>query len=100
MLPLVARRADVWHGFGGPGTVARKSRLLDDLAERAGRDPASIRRAVALSLSEPWDDVLANAEAFASAGVGHLTVSWPSEGQRRFDEFVERVMPEVRALGT
>ena len=42
MLPMVARHADMWHTFGDVDTVARKSRLLDELATEAGRDPASI----------------------------------------------------------
>ena len=98
MLPLIARRADVWHGFGSPSSFARKSRLLDELAQKANRDPASIRRSTGLSLSEPWDQVRATVEELATIGVSYLTVSWPSEGQKRLEEFVERVMPGLRAL--
>ncbi|HYZ46891.1 MAG TPA: TIGR03560 family F420-dependent LLM class oxidoreductase [Actinomycetota bacterium] len=98
MLPLIARRADVWHGFGSPSTFARKSRLLDELAQKANRDPASIRRSTGLSLSEPWAQVRATVEELAAIGVSYLTVSWPSEGRKRLEEFVERVMPELRAL--
>jgi alkanesulfonate monooxygenase SsuD/methylene tetrahydromethanopterin reductase-like flavin-dependent oxidoreductase (luciferase family) len=98
MLPLVARRADVWHAYGGPASLRRKSRLLDDLAEKAGRDPHSIRRTTALSISEPWDEVRATAEALAKVGVSYLTVSWPSEGKARLDDFVENVMPAIQEL--
>jgi F420-dependent oxidoreductase-like protein len=98
MLPLIARRADVWHGFGSPSSFARKSRLLDELAQKANRDPASIRRSTGLSLSEPWAQVRATVEELAAIGVSYLTVSWPSEGRKRLEEFVERVMPELRAL--
>jgi F420-dependent oxidoreductase-like protein len=98
MLPLIARRADVWHGFGDVASLRRKSRLLDELADQAGRDPASIRRATALSLSEPWDEVLSTAQALARAGISYLTVSWPSEGKARLEEFVVRVAPELRQL--
>lgn len=98
MLPLVARRADVWHGFGEVRSIERKSRLLDDLAEKAGRDPSSIKRSTALSISEPWDQVRTRAEALAGLGVSYLTVGWPSEGKARLEEFVESVMPDVRSL--
>jgi F420-dependent oxidoreductase-like protein len=98
MLPLVARRADVWHAYGDVRSIERKSRLLDDLAERADRDPSSIRRSTDLSLSQPWAEVRARAEALARVGVSYLTVGWPSEGKARLEEFVESVMPDVRAL--
>lgn len=98
MLPLIARRADVWHGFGSSREIERKSHLLDDHAEAAGRDPAAIRRATSLSVSESWDEVRSRAEDMAQVGVSYLTVSWPSQGRRRMDEFVEEVMPEIRDL--
>ena len=98
MLPLIARRADVWHGFGDPATMARKGRLLDRLAEEAGRDPSGIKRATDLSISEPWDRVRATAEAHAQAGVGYLVVSWPSEGRGRLEEFISGVMPDLSPI--
>jgi F420-dependent oxidoreductase-like protein len=93
MLPIVGRFADVWHGFGSVRTLVRRSQIVDEHAENAGRDPASIRRSTALSLSEPWDEVKALIESLAGAGFSYLTVSFPSEGQPRLDEFVETVMP-------
>ena len=97
MLPLAGRHADVWHTFGDAATIARKSRLLDEHAERAGRDPASIERAASLSLSEPWDEVRATAEALREVGVSYLICGWPSEGRARVEEFVERLVPDLRA---
>jgi F420-dependent oxidoreductase-like protein len=98
MLPLVARQADVWHGFGAPSELARKVRLLDGHAERAGRDPATIARSTALSLSEPWDAVRARAQALAEAGFSYLTVSWPAEGRARLEEFVADIAPDLREM--
>lgn len=95
MLPLVARYADAWHAFGAPAELARKSLLLDDLAEQAGRDPRSILRAGSLSLSEPWDQVRRTADEFKNAGFGYLVCGWPSEGRARLDEFVRTVMPDL-----
>lgn len=99
MLPLIARHADVWHTFGDAATIARKTALLDRLAEEQGRDPASIARAASLSLSEPWDEVRAAAEALAAAGVSYLVCGWPTEGRPRVEGFVEQLMPELRTLG-
>jgi F420-dependent oxidoreductase-like protein len=99
MLPLVARHADVWHSFADTATFARKSRLLDDLAAQAGRDPAAIGRAASLSLSEPWDEVRAAAVGLAAAGVDHLICGWPTEGQARVAEFAETVLPDLVGAG-
>ena len=96
MLPLVARVADVWHGFGSVQELTRKSRLIDQHAEKAGRDPSSIRRSTSLSISEPWDEVRTRAQQLIDAGFTYLTVDWPSEGRERVDEFVSDVMPEIK----
>lgn len=98
MLPLVARRADVWHGFGSVAELERKSRLIDELAAEAGRDPASIRRTTSLSISEPWSEVRARARRLAEAGFSCLVVEWPTEGEGRVEEFARAVMPEIAAL--
>ncbi len=94
-MPLAARRASVWHGFGSVQTLARKARLLDQLAEKAGRDPAEVGRSTDLSISEPWDEVRRRGEALRDAGFTYLMVSWPSEGRRRVEEFIERFLPTL-----
>lgn len=95
MLPLAARHADVWHGFGSVSELARKSAVVDRAAEAAGRDPAVIGRSTSLSISEPWDEVRRQAERLREAGFDHLIASWPGEGQARVAEFVKVVMPEL-----
>ena len=95
MLPIVARQADAWHAFGSDQSMARKSRLLDELAEKAGRDPKAILRSASLSLSRPWDQVRRRAAQLREAGFGYVIAEWPSEGKGRLDEFVETVMPEL-----
>lgn len=97
MLPIVARQADAWHGFGSASDMVRKTRLLDELAEKAGRDPSTILRSASLSLSEPWAEVRRRAAALQKAGFGYLIAEWPSEGQGRLEEFVESVLPDVAA---
>jgi hypothetical protein len=47
-----------------------------------------------LSLSEPWDEVRTRIEGVVDAGWSYLTVSWPSEGKARLDEFIDKVMPD------
>jgi F420-dependent oxidoreductase-like protein len=94
-IPVAARHADVWHTFGSPEDLRRKSAALDEHAEKAGRDPGSITRATDLSISEPWDEVMATAGAIRGLGFSYIVVDWPTEGWARVEEFVERVMPEL-----
>ncbi|HWB72887.1 MAG TPA: TIGR03560 family F420-dependent LLM class oxidoreductase [Egibacteraceae bacterium] len=93
MLPLAARHADVWHGFGDLETLGRRSAIVDEHARRAGRDPAAVARATDLSLSEPWDQVRGRLEALERLGFSYVVASWPSEGRDRLEEFVSAVMP-------
>jgi F420-dependent oxidoreductase-like protein len=95
MLPIVARQADAWHGFGSADAMVRKTRLLDQLADKVGRDPKRILRSASLSLSEPWDQVRRRADELRRAGFGYLIAEWPSEGKRRLEAFVEKVLPEL-----
>ena len=95
MLPLVGRLADAWHSYGPVAELARKAAVVDEHASRAGRDPSAIVKASDLSLSQPWDDVIARADALRTAGFSYLTVSWPSEGRGRLEEFVDKVMPRI-----
>jgi F420-dependent oxidoreductase-like protein len=94
MLPIVGRQADAWHAWGSVTDLQRKWRIVSQHAEKAGRNPDDITRATGLSLSEPWDEVRARIEEVADAGWSYLTVSWPSEGKARLEEFIEKVMPD------
>ena len=95
MLPIVARQADAWHAFGSTDSMTRKSKLLDSLAQQAGRDPTSILRSSSLSISEPLEQARRKAERLREAGFGYLVVSWPAEGQRKVEAFVKTVMSAV-----
>ena len=94
-LPLVARYADVWH-TNDRGSFTELSAELDRLADHAGRDPRSIRRAASLSLSEPLAEVRANAERLLERGVDYLVCSWPGQGKARVEEFWTDVAPDLR----
>lgn len=95
IIPIAGRYADAWHGFGSVRELERKAAVLDRAAEAAGRDPASIIRASSLSISEPWGEVRGQVAGLAKLGFSYLVVSWPSEGEKRLEEFVANVMPEL-----
>jgi alkanesulfonate monooxygenase SsuD/methylene tetrahydromethanopterin reductase-like flavin-dependent oxidoreductase (luciferase family) len=92
-LPLVARYADVWHSWGSPKSLAEASARIDQLAEEAGRDPASIMRAGSLSLDD-LDTAKRHAEKFVEAGWGYLVCGWPGEGAAQVERFAREVLPD------
>ncbi len=47
-LRLVARHADIWHGFGDAATVAHKHQVLDEWCVKENRDRAEITRSVSV----------------------------------------------------
>ena len=97
-LPLAARFADVWH-TNRRGSYDELTAELDRLAEQAGRDPRSIRRAASLSLSESLDEVRANAERLVSQGVDYIICSWPGQGKERVEEFWTTIAPRLQDAG-
>jgi alkanesulfonate monooxygenase SsuD/methylene tetrahydromethanopterin reductase-like flavin-dependent oxidoreductase (luciferase family) len=90
-IPIAARHADAWHTFGSVDTLKRRTRILDEAAAKAGRDPSSIIRSTMLSISEPWSEVEERARANYDAGFSYLIVSWPGEGRARVEEFLDEV---------
>lgn len=61
-LKLVARHADIWHGFGDVEVATRKIRILDEHCAAVGRDPAEIERSVGVGqepeeLGKPLHDL-------------------------------------------
>lgn len=53
-LRLVARHADIWHGFGDVDVAERKVRILDRHCADVGRDPAEIERSLGVQ-GDPED---------------------------------------------
>ena len=90
-LPLVARYGDVWHAWGSPKSLNEATRLVDQLAEAAGRDPASITRASSLSL-EDLDTAHKHAAKWRDAGCGYLVCGWPAGGRKQIERFASKVM--------
>lgn len=50
-LRLVAKHADIWHGFGDPETIQHKSRVLDEHCAAVGRDPSQVERSCGVDKS-------------------------------------------------
>ncbi|MDP3984196.1 MAG: LLM class flavin-dependent oxidoreductase, partial [Acidimicrobiia bacterium] len=92
-LPLVGRQADVWHGWGDG--YAEKWDVVRRSAEKAGRDPEQIVRSSSLSISEPWPEVRKRFEQHVGNGVSYVVVEWPSEGRKRLEEFIDKVLPDL-----
>lgn len=91
-IPLAARYADAWHGFGGIDDLRRKSRILDEHAEKAGRDPAAILRAASLSIGRPLDETRREIDELRDAGFGYLIAGWPTEGLEKVEEFANSIL--------
>jgi probable F420-dependent oxidoreductase len=63
-LKLVARHAQIWHGFGAPEEYGRLCGILDDHCATVGRDPAAIVRSCSVNTTEE----LANLQGYLDAG--------------------------------
>jgi len=72
-LRLVARHADIWHGFTNAETYPGKAAVLDRHCGEVGRDPAAIERSSGVEGRDP-ETLVANAEALAELGVTLMTV--------------------------
>jgi alkanesulfonate monooxygenase SsuD/methylene tetrahydromethanopterin reductase-like flavin-dependent oxidoreductase (luciferase family) len=92
-LPLVAKYADVWHSWGSPDSLADANARIDELAEKAGRDPRSIMRASSLSLDD-LDTARKHAAKWRDAGCGYLVCGWPEAGRTQIEAFARDVLPE------
>lgn len=82
-IPAAARHADIWHSFEPLAAFRRKNEILKRLATEAGRNEASIERAIA------WTDA-ATADAFVDEGVTLLTTEiHPTSDGYDFSELEE-----------
>ncbi len=66
-LRLVARYADMWHGFGDIATLERKNRIIDEWCRQVGRDPAAIERCAG-----PGRDMFDRLDEYPRVGITHL----------------------------
>src|SRR5256885_8328716 len=89
-LPLVARYADVWHSWGTPNSLQEANARVDELAQKAGRDPSSIKRASSLSLDD-LDTARKHAAKWQDAGYDYLVCGWPESGDAQVEKFARDV---------
>jgi probable F420-dependent oxidoreductase len=87
-LRIVAQHADIWHGFGGPDTIAHKHAVLDEWCARVGRDPAEIERSAGVSarpgrFPEDVPDYAAAAEKLYAVGTRLFTLGLSGPGYDR-----------------
>jgi probable F420-dependent oxidoreductase len=68
-LKLVARYAQLWHGFADLETYRQKAAILAEHCASVGRDPASIEHVIGTR-----GNILEEAEGLADAGVAELTI--------------------------
>ncbi|WP_432523909.1 LLM class F420-dependent oxidoreductase [Kineococcus sp. SYSU DK006] len=69
-LRIVARHADIWHGFGDVETFTRKTGILDERCAEIGRDPLEVERSVGIDA----DADPATADAYFDAGARLFTI--------------------------
>jgi probable F420-dependent oxidoreductase len=79
-LRLVARYADIWHGFTTAETYPAAAGVLDEHCAAVGRDPATVERSAGVEdnsgvrRGEGTDGLIANAEGLTALGVTLLTI--------------------------
>ncbi|MEV7095789.1 LLM class flavin-dependent oxidoreductase [Amycolatopsis sp. NPDC051045] len=103
-LRVVAEHADVWLNAALPGTetaeLQRLSGVLDTHCAAAGRDPASIRRAVQFRLPSDADSALSLARSYVDAGFTELVLMPAGPGDVvRAAEAAANLLPRLRELG-
>jgi len=67
-LRIAAEHADMWHFFGTPEQMGRKSGILDEWCAKVGRDPAEIERTTQIDYEKITGDPLDLAEEYYSLG--------------------------------
>ncbi len=91
-MPIAARYADVWHSWGTPESMSKKSQRMTVHAEAAGRDPAEITCASSLSVEDDLDTIANNIDAWEKAGIEYLVCGWPTEGRTPVERFAKRFL--------
>ena len=77
-LPLIARSADLWNGYGAPAGLAASDEILRARCAEIGRDPDEIERTVNLNVV-----VRASRAAAERAWAGYAATHRPREGEGR-----------------
>jgi probable F420-dependent oxidoreductase len=106
MLRLTARHADVWNSNARSFEESVAAlRYLDGACLKIGRDPATLRRSINVTL-DGGDTTLAKADAAVKAGFSELLIMIGARGQavpavdpRQRAEEAATLLPRLRALG-
>ncbi|MBB5789390.1 LLM class flavin-dependent oxidoreductase [Jiangella mangrovi] len=110
VLRVAAEQADVWNTNGRPNLgvddnvalAADWSRQVDEFAERAGRDPATLRKSVllwattdALTGSATLEQLV---DLYAPAGFTEFVLGWPETDAENetFERLATEVVPKLR----
>ena len=72
-LRITAEHAHIWHFFGTPEQMGRKSKILDEWCAKVGRDPAEIERSTGIDYEKITGDPVALAEQFHDIGFTQFT---------------------------
>jgi alkanesulfonate monooxygenase SsuD/methylene tetrahydromethanopterin reductase-like flavin-dependent oxidoreductase (luciferase family) len=120
---VAARDADIWSSYGTLFSQLRRGvklseadshrvtrergRLLDEHAERFGRDPATIRKSFMAGFTEdaPWESAERFTDfigRFTEIGISEFMFPYPLQGPHKegvFEEVVAEVLPRLRAEG-
>lgn len=110
VLRVAAERADIWNTNGRPDASVDEnvalatgwSRRVDEFAEQAGRDPATLRKSVLLWAST---DVLTGpatleelVDRYAAAGFTEFVIGWPGTDAEHelFRRLAQETVPKLR----
>ena len=95
-LRLTAEHADMWNGFGDPGTIRHKLDVLEAHCRDVGRDPAEIETT---RLGTPITDpaIVETSKGFFDVGLGGMIFGAAGATPERVAEAAGRV---VRAFGS
>ncbi|HEU5317680.1 MAG TPA: LLM class flavin-dependent oxidoreductase [Chloroflexota bacterium] len=87
-LKVVARHADIWHGFGDLQTLTRKCALIDEYARAIDRDPKKIARSSSVNI---WvgEPTAQQKERLGERGLRSLISGSPEQIERRLQEYVD-----------
>ena len=72
-LRIAAQHADMWHFFGTPEQMGRKSRILDEWCAKVERDPSEIERSTQVDYEKITGDPVDLAEEYYSLGFTNFT---------------------------
>ncbi|MDJ0498847.1 MAG: LLM class F420-dependent oxidoreductase [Acidimicrobiia bacterium] len=72
-LRITAEHADIWHYFGTPEAMGRKSGILDEWCAKVGRNPEEIERSTGIDHDKITGDPLALAAQFHGLGFTQFT---------------------------